>query len=108
MYVMSSLPPSDQSLAGGIFNTASKFCANISLGISTAIYNSVRNQGPTSPIKPYLSTYWFAAASAGLGVLLVPFLKLGTQGHQDKTESSDEGGEGLETPNAEVEVETKT
>ncbi|QKX54473.1 uncharacterized protein TRUGW13939_01560 [Talaromyces rugulosus] len=106
MYVMSSLPPSDQSLAGGIFNTASKFCANISLGITTAVYNSVRTQGSTSPIKPYLSTYWFAAASAGLGVLLVPFLKLGTQGHVDKTDSSDEG-EGLGTPN-EVEVETKT
>ena len=106
MYVMSSLPPSDQSLAGGIFNTASKFCANISLGITTAVYNSVRTQGSTSPIKPYLSTYWFAAASAGLGVLLVPFLKLGTQGHVDKKDSSDEG-EGLGTPN-EVEVETKT
>lgn len=105
MYVMSSLPVSDQSLAGGIFNTASKLCANISLGITTAVYNSVRNQGPASPIKPYLSTYWFAAASAGLGVALIPFLKLGTQGHDDKDNSSD--GETLDTPSVEAEVETK-
>lgn len=105
MYVMSSLPLSDQSLAGGIFNTASKFCANISLGITTAVYNSVRNQGPASPIKPYLSTYWFAAASAGLGVVLIPFLKLGTQGHGDKTSLSD--GETLGKPNVEAEAETK-
>lgn len=105
MYVMSSLPSSDQSLAGGIFNTASKFCANTSLGITTAVYNSVRNQGPASPIKPYLSTYWFAAASAGLGVVLIPFLKLGTQGHEDKTNSSDD--ETLDTPNVEADAETK-
>ena len=105
MYVMSSLPSSDQSLAGGIFNTASKFCANTSLGITTAVFNSVRNQGQASPIKPYLSTYWFAAASAGLGLVLIPFLKLGTQGHEDKTNSSDE--ETPDTPNVQADAETK-
>ncbi|KAH8703302.1 putative MFS multidrug transporter [Talaromyces proteolyticus] len=102
MYVMSSLPPSDQSLAGGIFNTVSKICGNISLGITTAVYNSVRNEGSLTPIKPYLATYWFAAASAGLGVLLVPFLKLGTQGGGEKTASSD--GETLNDGHAEVET----
>ena len=77
---MSSLPPSDQSLAGGIFNTVSKVGANVGLGVTTAIYNAVRNQAGSSPIKPYLATYWAAAVLSGMAVFLVPFLKLGTQG----------------------------
>lgn len=84
MYVMSSLPSTEQSLAGGIFNTITKLCANLSLGITTAIYNSVRTQQNIDPIKPYLATYWFSAAAAGSSILLVPFLKLGTQGGSAK------------------------
>lgn len=81
MYVMSSLPPSQQSLAGGIFNTLAKLCQNIGLGITTAIYVSMENKRPAlSAIEPYLSTYWLSAGFGGLGVLLVFFLKIGTQG----------------------------
>ncbi|KKK14088.1 hypothetical protein AOCH_000890 [Aspergillus ochraceoroseus] len=87
MYVMSSLPTSDQSLAGAIFNTVSKVAGNIGLGITTAIYNAIREGGSTSPIRPYLGPYWFAAASAGIAVFLVPFLKIGTQGHSEKDPS---------------------
>ncbi|KAL2006343.1 hypothetical protein VTN00DRAFT_9997 [Thermoascus crustaceus] len=81
MYVMSSLPPSDQSVAGGIFNTFSRLCTNIGLGISTAVYNAVRGQvDDASSTKPYLSLFWFGAAASGLSIFLIPFLKLGTQG----------------------------
>lgn len=87
---MSSLPPSEQSLAGGIFNTVSKLVSNVGLGISTAIFNAVRDQGGASVIKPYLATYWFATTIAGVAILLVPFLKLGTQGETAPTERSNE------------------
>lgn len=90
MYVMSSLPPSEQSLAGGIFNTVSKLVSNVGLGVTTAIYNAVRDQGGSSVIRPYLSTYWFATAVAGIAIFLVPFLKLGTQGGGNLIERSDE------------------
>ncbi|KKA18857.1 MFS multidrug transporter [Rasamsonia emersonii CBS 393.64] len=90
MYVMSSLPPSDQSLAGGIFNTVTKLCNNISLGISTAVYNAVRDQNSGNAIRPYLATFWFSAVIAGLSMFMVPFLKLGTQGGGEKGELSDE------------------
>lgn len=33
-----------------------------------------------SNIRPYLAVYWFGAACAGLSVVIVPFLTLGTQG----------------------------
>lgn len=82
MYVMSSLPPNQQSIAGGIFNTVSKLCNNLGLGIATSVHSSVVNRmtASTPAIKPYLAVYWFAAACAGLSVFMVPFLTLGTQG----------------------------
>lgn len=104
MYVMSSLPPAEQSLAGGIFNTVSKLVSNVGLGISTAIYNAVRDKGGSSAIRPYLSTYWFAAAIAGVAIFLVPFLKIGTQGGGDSKDQSD----GDLTDGGSTQVETKS
>lgn len=82
MYVMSSLPVSQQSIAAGIFNTVSKLCNNLGLGIATSVTGAVANRmdASTPAIRPYLAVYWFAAAAAGLSLFLVPFLTLGTQG----------------------------
>jgi hypothetical protein len=82
MYVMSSLPPNQQSIAGGIFNTVSKLCNNLGLGIATSVSSSIAGQmtATTPAIRPYLAVYWFSAACAGLSVFMVPFLTLGTQG----------------------------
>ncbi|OKL62154.1 hypothetical protein UA08_02382 [Talaromyces atroroseus] len=106
MYVMSSLPPSQQSLAGGIFNTVSKLVSNVGLGVTTAIYNAVRNQGGSSVIRPYAATYWFATAIAGVAILTVPFLKIGTQGgNHASNERSDE--ESLDQVGDNVTVQTE-
>ncbi|EEP81267.1 predicted protein [Uncinocarpus reesii 1704] len=87
MYVMSSLPPSQQSLAGGIFNTLTKLCQNIGLGMTTAIYISMEHKYSYPPsIKPYLSTYWLSAGFSALGAVLVFFLKIGTQGNSTSRE----------------------
>lgn len=107
MYVMSSLPPSQQSIAGGIFNTVNKLCNNLGLGISTSVYNSVAAQmtADTPRIRPYLSVYWFAAAAAGLSLVFVPFLTLGMQGGDDpvskKSASIADGSERGEVGQAE-------
>lgn len=99
MYVMSSLPPSQQSIAGGIFNTVSKLCNNLGLGIATSVNSAVANQmtASTPAIRPYLAVYWFAAAAAGLSLFMVPFLTLGTQGGNtpaaDQLVAGDTGGE---------------
>ena len=87
MYVMSALPKEQQSVAGGIFNTVTKLCSAVGLGITTAVYNGVleaSEQRGEKPIMPYEKTWWVAVACAGLGVLLVPFVKLGTQGGRRK------------------------
>lgn len=86
MYVMSSLPPNQQSLAGGIFNTVTKICGAIGLGISASIYNaeSSGTAALQTTIKPYQSVFWFCVAAAALGLCFVPFLTIGTQGHENK------------------------
>ncbi|KAJ5929256.1 hypothetical protein N7454_007104 [Penicillium verhagenii] len=96
MYVMSSLPSHQQSIAGGIFNTVSKLCNNLGLGIATSVESAIVNQMTASSpaIKPYLAVYWFAAAAAGSSLLLVPFLTLGTQGGDAPSESGDESVNG--------------
>jgi hypothetical protein len=92
MYVMSSLPKHQQSVAGGIFNTAAKLALTIGLGITTAIFDGLTYASPSSPstdttglsdeqiIRPYHAVWWFATASAGSSLLIVWGLKLGTQG----------------------------
>jgi hypothetical protein len=87
MYVMSSLPPAQQSLAGGIFNTVTKVCSAVGLGISASIYNaeSTGTAALQTTIRPYNRVFWFCVASAGTGLLFVPFLTIATQGHSKRT-----------------------
>jgi len=92
MYVMSSLPKHQQSVAGGIFNTATKLALTMGLGITTAIFDGLTYASPSSPstdttglsneqiIRPYHAVWWFGTASAGCSLLIVWGLKLGTQG----------------------------
>ena len=89
MYVMSSMPPSQQSVAGGIFQTVSKLCMTLGFGIATAVFTSV-GQKPNlsgywgSATQPYTATFFFSLACSVLAVLLVPFLTIGTQGGKVK------------------------
>ncbi|KAF2797462.1 major facilitator superfamily MFS-1 [Melanomma pulvis-pyrius CBS 109.77] len=87
MYVLSSMPANRQSVAGSLFQTLTRLCTAVGTGIATAIFNSVKSNPATSGyyahnrVEPYAATFWFAAAMASLGVLFVPWLKIGTQGH---------------------------
>ncbi|ORY65356.1 major facilitator superfamily-domain-containing protein [Pseudomassariella vexata] len=88
MYVMSSLPKSQQSIAGSIFQTATKLSVTIGLSIYTAIFRSVSEHPAATgyyahdPFEPYAATFWCAMASTFASLLLVPFLKIKTQGHE--------------------------
>ena len=90
MYVMSSLPAAQQSIAGGIFQTVTRLCMTVGFGVTTALFNAVQ-QNPTMPAywdretQPYTATFWFALACSVVSVALVPFLTLTTQGGKAKT-----------------------
>jgi hypothetical protein len=87
MYVLSSMPANRQSIAGSLFQTLTRLCTAVGYGIATAIFNTVESSPATSgyyannSVEPYAATFWFAAASAALGILFTPWLKIGTQGH---------------------------
>ncbi|KAK5801151.1 hypothetical protein VI817_003363 [Penicillium citrinum] len=110
MYVMSSLPPSQQSIAGGIFNTVSKLCNNLGLGIATSVNSAVAHKmTPSTPaIRPYLATYWFAAAAAGISLFMVPFLTIGTQGGDVPAEQDEQGEQEDRGVNEEVHYNEKS
>lgn len=88
MYVLSTLPPYRQSIAGSIFQTVSKLCVAMGYGIATAIFNAVSANPSKSgyyandPVEPYAATFWFSMSTAVVGVALVPLLTIGTQGHE--------------------------
>ncbi|KAK3312983.1 putative aminotriazole resistance protein [Apodospora peruviana] len=86
MYVVSSLPKSQQSVASSIFQTAIKLSTVIGLGICAAIFASVSEHPATTgyyahdPFEPYAALFWFATAVSFVSLLLVPFLNIKTQG----------------------------
>lgn len=85
MYVMSSMPPSQQSIAGGILQTVTRLCMTIGFGLATAVFNAVQEKPGMSSYwddetQPYTATFLFALAGSVISVGLVPFLTLTTQG----------------------------
>lgn len=86
MYVMSSMPPSQQAVAGAILQTISKLTLTVSFGLATAIFNAVEAHPATSgyyagnPAEPYAAVFWYCAGLSALSVLFVPFLTIKTQG----------------------------
>jgi hypothetical protein len=88
MYVLSSMPLNRQSIAGSLFQTLTRLSTAVGFGIATAIFEAVRDSPSrtgyyaNNAAAPYAATFWFAVASAALGLVFVPFLKIGTQGHE--------------------------
>ena len=84
MYVMQALPPHQQSLAGGIFNMLLRLGTATSLGISTAVFSSLEDSptGKSNVMWPYQRAFDVSIGLAGAGCLLVPFLRIGTQGNE--------------------------
>ncbi|KAI9657955.1 MAG: hypothetical protein M1821_002612 [Bathelium mastoideum] len=95
MYVLSSLPPDQQSIAGGLFQTVTKLCMTLGYGIATALFNGVSKNPPRTgyyrgdPSWPYATVFWYSAVCCALSVALVPWLRIRTQGHGADTDGKD-------------------
>ena len=85
------MPMNKQSIAGSLLQTLTRLCTAVSYGIATAIYDAVQRHPAKSgyygnnAVEPFAAVFWFAAAVSLPGVLLVPFLKITTQGHEGDT-----------------------
>jgi hypothetical protein len=93
MYVLQSLPSHQQSLAGGLFNVFIRLSNTAVLGISTAVFSSIESTpaGMQDPMLKYTRTFQTSIALAAAGLVLAPFIKIGTQGNAPKP-----GGRGIE------------
>lgn len=62
---------------------------NVGLGIATSVYTApgIQPGDVLGVITPYLAVFWYAAATAGLSLLFIPFLTLRTQGAVQKSSS---------------------
>jgi MFS family permease len=79
MYVMSFLPSEQQSVAGGLLNTGTRVSSSVGLGISTAVFTGTISEYGAEGFRPYQATFWVALAGAGLALVFVPFLTIGSQ-----------------------------
>ena len=92
MYVMSSLPSEQQSVAGGLFNTVTRVSSSIGLGLSTVAFTSTSGSAHGdihSSFRSYQSTFWVALAGAGLALFFLPFLTIRAQGAKRKKEKEE-------------------
>jgi MFS family permease len=92
LYVASSMPLHQQSIAGSIVQTVTKLCQSVGFGIGTAIFNAVGRSSNSAreggrwdvATRPYSAVFWFAAAASGLSIVFAVFLTIGTQGGKEK------------------------
>ena len=103
MYVMLSMPSSQQSLAGSLLQMITRLSVTISFGISTAIFNNVQARPSktgyyaNNPGEPYSMVFWYCLGCSVVCVALCPFLTINTQGNaatevEDGQREAVEGG----------------
>lgn len=96
MYVMTALPSSHQSTGGGIFQMVSKLASAIFMGVTTAIYNAVLQNPPTTGylanqnMAPYSAVFYFCSGICFFSLIFIPFLRVGTQGGLSKSDGDTE------------------
>lgn len=90
MYVMQSLPAHQQGLASGVMNTLVRLSSTVSMGIASAVFTSVEvsPQGQEQPMLKFTRTFQVSVALAAASVLVVPFIKIGTQGHHERDDAT--------------------
>jgi len=83
MYVMQAFPSHQQALAGGIFSTIFRLGSAVALGISTAVFSSVKGTGDgmADLMLPYTRAFQVSIALGAASFLFLPFVRVGTQGH---------------------------
>ncbi|OTB08967.1 hypothetical protein M426DRAFT_260280 [Hypoxylon sp. CI-4A] len=88
LYILSSLPLKQHSIGASILQTASRLAVPLGMGITTAIWSSYDGKRTsTQPELAYTNTFMTTTAFAGISLAVVPFIRIGRQGHS-KTDSS--------------------
>ena len=93
MYIITSLPKEQQGVAGSIFQTIARIGMTVGFALTTAIHDAVDvpitgwYKGDVS-VK-WAACYWFGAGTSFLTLVMVPFLRVGTQGNGRPNDAGD-------------------
>jgi hypothetical protein len=87
--------PTQSSLGAGVLQTAMRLSICIGLSISTAVYGSASStpQGKKNTTFPFEHAYLCSIVFAVVGLLCVPFMRIGMQGGKTPPPLSKESGE---------------
>ncbi|KAI1140544.1 MFS general substrate transporter [Hypoxylon sp. FL0543] len=93
LYILSSLPIKHHSIGASLLQTASRLAVPLGMGITTAIWSSYDGErlGPF-PEVAYTKTFMATTAFAGISLCLVPFIRIGRQGHSKYEPSAHQDG----------------
>ncbi|KAI0383239.1 MFS general substrate transporter [Hypomontagnella monticulosa] len=82
LYILSSLPLNQHSIGASLLQTTTRLGVPLGMGITTAIWSSFDGgQFATYPELAYTNTFIATTAFAGISLSLVPFIRIGRQGH---------------------------
>lgn len=101
LYILSSLPLKQHSIGASLLQTTSRLAVPLGMGITTAIWSSYDGGRLAAyPELAYTNTFIATTAFAGISLSLVPFIRIGRQGHP-KHAPSDRGDDEVK-PNMSV------
>ncbi|KAI1657352.1 MFS general substrate transporter [Daldinia decipiens] len=84
LYILSSLPLKHHSVGASLLQTTSRLGVPLGMGVTTAIWSSYdREWQDTYPELAYTNTFMATTAFAGISLVLVPFIRIGRQGHSE-------------------------
>ncbi|RYC61701.1 hypothetical protein CHU98_g4502 [Xylaria longipes] len=82
LHILSSLPPEHHSIGASLLQTTSRLGVPLGLAVTTSIWSSFDGKADWSqPELAYTHTFIATTAFASLSLLLVPFIRIGKQGH---------------------------
>ncbi|KAI0143863.1 MFS general substrate transporter [Hypoxylon sp. NC0597] len=82
LYILSSLPLKHHSIGASLLQAASRLAVPLGMGVTTAIWSSYDGEPlATYPEVAYTNTFIATTAFAGISLSLVPFIRIGRQGH---------------------------
>ncbi|KAI0206722.1 major facilitator superfamily domain-containing protein [Astrocystis sublimbata] len=101
LHILSSLPREHHSVGASLLQTTSRLGVPLGLAVTTSIWSSFDGKADWSqPELAYTHTFIATTAFASLPLLLVPFIRIGKQGHtmgvnpDPEKESSEKGPPG--------------
>lgn len=80
-FIFTSLPREQHAIGVAVMQTMTRLAVPLALGITTAVHTTYDLKSPDHPAaNPFTYTFYALLAFGIIGLLLVPFIRIGKQG----------------------------